>query len=433
MNHPRSVFFACLALATACDPESPVEASSFRTATAFQTHHEWHQPNDTGPHDETIVLADSNEEVCFLTGMAGRFSGGGESVALEIVDGKWQLRGKSQQLGMSAAVDCFDREAFDQDGVHASLKNLSEDVTGYSSEGSDCWHGVETLLPGDYAAALAGITGALRGGAEYVETLQASTLTNDSQLVAHSCQGPVWGNATMTRVSYDPTPGYASDVAQFIGPDGEGTAAIAGEWEAFSAGASSVEMASAEQAVCFLKRVAGEFNGGGERAFIDLGPSHRWVLHAEALSGDGVWAEAMCLNLDQHCPVGGCEQIEFDPPRDDDDGGDGDDGGATGYRAVEVFNCHDSPSGIVVWHNTATPGSDGSQGGPSYQGEGFTCPVRGSTPLVVPLEAGFNQITVVHQELPECDAGPPGFPCQLVSQAFPGDPSSTATAQLVVH
>jgi hypothetical protein len=43
---------------------------------------------------------------------------------------------------------------------------------------------------------------------------------------------------------------------------------------------------------CFLQRIAGSFNGGGERVGI-FGDGYG-TLAGSYISGDGVWAEALC-------------------------------------------------------------------------------------------------------------------------------------------
>lgn len=49
----------------------------------------------------------SNEGVCMLTGIGGKFAGGGEGVEIAEDSGYWVLRGHSMQHGVSATAQCI--------------------------------------------------------------------------------------------------------------------------------------------------------------------------------------------------------------------------------------------------------------------------------------------------------------------------------------
>ena len=62
-------------------------------------------PQGVGVVQEELIRTD--EGICFLTGIHGRFEGGGEHVWIEPMGDYWFLRGKSEQLGVRVWARCW--------------------------------------------------------------------------------------------------------------------------------------------------------------------------------------------------------------------------------------------------------------------------------------------------------------------------------------
>ncbi len=68
--------------------------------TTFSSQYVWQQGQ------AAVDIGDDQNRVCGLTFVTGKFMGGGESVSIEDVGGRWMLSGTSQQVGVTAAARC---------------------------------------------------------------------------------------------------------------------------------------------------------------------------------------------------------------------------------------------------------------------------------------------------------------------------------------
>ena len=53
-----------------------------------------------------INLSNQANVACFLTGLSGKFAGGGEQIFVDVDNGRWTLGGSSSQQGVSASAVC---------------------------------------------------------------------------------------------------------------------------------------------------------------------------------------------------------------------------------------------------------------------------------------------------------------------------------------
>jgi hypothetical protein len=167
----------------------------------------------------------------------------------------------------------------------------------------------EDTFPGDFATFVAGMAGEFEGGGEYVSAEQSGSLTENSRikaqtLVGHYLPWPqsahIWGNAYAV--------GFAGGTSKLVnlwgyanGAFKRGTINSAGTFTfdvSTLSGYSSYWMADTDRAVCYLSRISGNLDGGGEGLRIVKNGS-QWFLKSWAASGRSAMGSARCLAYDQ--------------------------------------------------------------------------------------------------------------------------------------
>jgi hypothetical protein len=252
------------------------------------------------------ILKPGEQYVCVLTRVTGHFQGEGERVQLELEPGSanttvWTMSGTSLQKGVSAQAYCFRKDHFLSSG---SARWISEKFERFATAGSKCATATAQTWWGDAATFLTGMSGNFAGGGESVSVQQSSNGFTPSVLTAKSCQPFVRGFA----YSFFAGQPHSGSVAQFWGPNGKGSAAVAGEYAAFASSLNqtkvmSVQMAPVNEAMCYFTRLGGKFRGGGE--FAEIVPQVNaqgvtvWTLRVQSLQPDGVWANARCYRRQQ--------------------------------------------------------------------------------------------------------------------------------------
>jgi hypothetical protein len=88
-----------------------VHARCLRLASddLYSEAHRWEQGK------EATDLGSAEDRACFLTGMQGRFEGGGEWVLVTVRDGRWILDGASQQAGVGATARCVLTDSYSEE------------------------------------------------------------------------------------------------------------------------------------------------------------------------------------------------------------------------------------------------------------------------------------------------------------------------------
>jgi hypothetical protein len=253
--------------------------------------------------DPPRQLAPTGLSVCVLTRVSGHFEGGGERVRVYWKDGSWWLAGTSQQSGVAATAYCMRRSCFKGEKGGTTFVSSEFEVktlnppTFPGLSGCDCGGNYADTWPAGAATFITGIGGQFEGGAEHVWVEQSAGGT--SRVRSHSCQcGELRGWAHGFSVG----PAGAGQAARFVGPNGTGSADVAGDYVRHSkgTGAKDVEMAPTSVALCYFTEIGGDFRGGGE--FVEIRPGKNaqgvevWYLTAASQSGSGVFARARCLS-----------------------------------------------------------------------------------------------------------------------------------------
>jgi hypothetical protein len=202
-----------------------------------------------------VPMGSTSDRFCFLTEVQGRFAGGGEAVHVYISGGGWWLGGSSFQVGVKASALCIPRNYYSQ--------NLNFTNEYFWSQGNYATHmGSDT----NRVCFLTYVAGEFEGGGEQVEAYRSG---GSWWLGGSGYQTGVWAGARCVNTNYRNGPYY------------------------WSQGQSSVLMSDANWWTCGLDRMAGRFEGGGERVSAFVSGSW-WYLGGSSYQS-GVSTAAYCL------------------------------------------------------------------------------------------------------------------------------------------
>jgi hypothetical protein len=248
----------------------------------------WHQ----GQAEVTMVPEATH--VCVLTRVTGSFKGGGEWVRVEADDdGNWRLRGASQQEDVAASATCFAKSAFLATGPY---KEVSPPFVAIDKK-SDCPGNYQETWWGDAATYLSGVKGDFGGGGERARVNQSSGAFTNSAVWAESCRGSLEARA---YAFFAGSPG-SGIIAKFLGGE------YALTQHPSDAESQEIKMAPAGDAMCYLTKIEGLFDGGGEvvriypKAVGGVEYWHLYVHSGKSGGGDRKWisAKARCYKRDQ--------------------------------------------------------------------------------------------------------------------------------------
>jgi hypothetical protein len=210
-----------------------------------------------------MLLEPDSTDVCVLTRVSGKFMGGGETVRVVVVNGRWVLEVAShQQEGVTGTAFCFKKNSFKANGPAR--------LTSPPFEATDLFSPTNTFN-GDAATFISGVNGHLRGGGEHARIVQSSEGSTPSELRVGSAAGDLKAFAH----------------SFFAGTVGIGTPAkfFQGEFTMnHVVSRRSVVMANTEFAMCYLTLVKGKFDNVDD--FVEIVPQtvgrvKRWVLRAQ--------------------------------------------------------------------------------------------------------------------------------------------------------
>ncbi|TXD35281.1 hypothetical protein FRC96_11435 [Lujinxingia vulgaris] len=245
------------------------------------------------------AIAGYRQMQCVLTGLGGRFAGGGEGVFLEAgtfhsSQHHWILHTYSQHDDPSQPIysqySCVRRDRFIGHDhslwfTHGNLTLVDTRTRGDRIE----YHGDLSNL-----VALSGIRGRLAGLGEGAEVhMPVDRL--DWRIVASSQQGPLQASfmefglsstyTGMHQLYHDPTT-YMDVFTAHANPYGSSRPHV------------QTRMAPLNDALCYLTEVGGQFDGGAERIWMSKSEGF-WMLNARAAAGKEVKASASCVYYDQ--------------------------------------------------------------------------------------------------------------------------------------
>jgi hypothetical protein len=246
--------------------DEAVSAPTASALTSYTAEYTWEQ----GKPSKRMLPSASN--VCFLTGIHGKFSSTAERVKVSNVGGFWYLTGSSHQVGVGGTARCFP-----YDGAKVVATQVNE-----SSAASDLDLGAHRVC------ALSRVSGDFQGNGDAVEIYLAS----DGHWFLHTsgASGELNGGA----LCLDDAPKTTLGVSQILD-------AKAGDSVIAAANLAPNQPQPTEPlkgSACFLTRMTGKFTGPGEGVetfSAQAAGAWNFYLRAKGSSKD-VGASGVCLN-----------------------------------------------------------------------------------------------------------------------------------------
>jgi len=165
-----------------------------------------------------------------------------------------------------------------------------------------------TAWLGDAVTFLRGVKGEMQSNTEYVQIDQATSIGTNSILRVHSDEGDFFDFTFLDGYSQSVFVGVPQrNLARLIGFNSttgtfvRGTVASTGTFEfpvSTVSGFSAYWLAGVNQGICSFTRMAGNFDGGGERVRI-FQNGGQWFVQASAAAGKGIYAKVRCMAYDQ--------------------------------------------------------------------------------------------------------------------------------------
>jgi hypothetical protein len=209
-------------------------------------------------------------------------------------DGTQEIGNLDGNAAFTSTAACVPKYKFFNNSANPISKVLA---TKYSfAENSSTWYYEEW---GNAAAMLTGIGGPFRGLGDRAWVWQEPNQTRNQVDIASDGAGYITGYST--AFWFNESSGPQKGI-KFIGPGGTGSAAVAGEYFVArdTVGTTSVSMAQAGEAMCYLTGINGEFSTYSDRVEIKLHPTtNRYVLEVSKSNGDAIHAYARCMAFDQ--------------------------------------------------------------------------------------------------------------------------------------
>ncbi len=265
-------------------------------------------------NDQPVLMQPLATHVCLLTGVSGNFAGGGEHVTVGLDKGaaggsRWVLSGTSGQYELRATATCAPKSAFTPVATGGGLHtwNLAPGVN--TGCGMNLTY-TKVKRPQQPALFIRDMAGKWRGGGEALAIAK-----NNDALANWACSGYVSGGLSafgfsgakgfdgdgpikfLTNSGRTSTLGNANFTMTVEG--GKETFAPFGGGEAFQ-GISGQQLAiPVNAALCGFVRIAGKFQGYGERAEL-VQSGGLWKLEVASQANQSyVSAVVRCIARDQ--------------------------------------------------------------------------------------------------------------------------------------
>jgi hypothetical protein len=264
------------------------------------------------PGDEymDLIIGDTDDDLCFLSGIQGRQRGGTAAAVVES-GGSWRLWTRpvdafnvfgpaGDPAPVSAGAICVPKAdfildpgavAWASDAVTISQNSLPEDA------GWACSHPPRqmsvSLATGNSASALTVVAADLGTFADSIVIAQAGSPLAQAQLVATTTQDCV-ANQAQARSFFFGDPGRNT----WPNRPGYQIRTLRAE----SGRAASVPMTPTREGVCYWTSLAGRWDGHLEAAWIEpqnIDGTEYWTARINAGSGGEVEATVECISYDQ--------------------------------------------------------------------------------------------------------------------------------------
>ncbi len=250
--------------------------------------------------DNYYFMRPTQTHFCSLASVAGDLRGEAESVTVDTWGGYWTLHGTSQRTGVAATARCIPLSRFNRPSLSASLAG--------SLSPSRCRWGFACAQPpaqptrdlthdDRHFCALTSISGQFDGAGEQVQIDRYGLKWNGPWLAGTPGLNGLGiymrhgGDQTIRASAF--CVGIPNSV-KYLQRDLRTTSSAPMVW---AQGSSSIVLARADQAACFLVGVGGRFRGFNQVQISQEGGN--WVLGGEFGQGDNLKAEANCVAFDQ--------------------------------------------------------------------------------------------------------------------------------------
>lgn len=245
-----------------------------------------------GPAVTKTISKNPASYLCLMSRLTGRLEYYGDLFSVLPKGDHYETKVGGAPFG---TVKCVAHSHFvtDPGGEHW----LSEPVRVHADESTD----EEDLWWGSAASFVAHVMGKFRGGGEVLQVQQSAASDEPSVFVARAQSRGVWGDA-LSYLAGVPRSGNLVRLYGFRnGSWVRGTVRSAGTFEynvSTTAGFSSYWLPPRDKAFCYLTKVSGQFDGGGEALEISENGS-QWFVGVRSGGGQSVRGAVRCMAYDQ--------------------------------------------------------------------------------------------------------------------------------------
>ena len=268
---------------TSCDPSTlSTSATALPEATIVPIIDESERTDSFDLRDGNVTINSDIDRICTLTRFWGKFDDANDYVALtsDPTNDEWTLAVSSSDV--NGSMNCADLARFEdsQTDVGGSLDWTTFDFSNTLAGSSSNSYG---LGGGTHASAVTGLSGSLRGGGEIITITQgsASPLTKDSMKLDKLTTGAMTGYATTFGTDNPPSNGplwSTIDLQKSIELD-EDDINLTPSGQTVEI--AEVKLAPLNESICFLERISGQFDGGGESIKLVQKDNH-WHLRVSS-------------------------------------------------------------------------------------------------------------------------------------------------------
>jgi hypothetical protein len=241
--------------------------------------------------------------LCVASSFYGKFESDNDEFELQqntdtwgIWTNNWMFQGPNETG--RGAMTCVKHSAFvpDAGGVHwiSGWFPVSGDPDFIPHTDRDMWWGTA-------ASFVSGISGEFAGGGEYVQVTQSTDGYKPSVLSAESQSSEIDGVGFSYFVGVPKSGKLVKLYGYKNGSWVRGNVLSSGTFEypvSTQAGFSSYWLPPRDKAFCYLTRVSGNFDGGGEQVRITVNGG-QWFLNVQSGGGKYVSGKVRCMAYDQ--------------------------------------------------------------------------------------------------------------------------------------
>jgi hypothetical protein len=272
---------------------APSSTTDVAKAAVATTTYQW----DNFPSNIAV-----QDKLCIVSGFYGKFEHMNHQFQLSNGGANYYLWQDAMHRGENGAgrgsITCVRHSSFlpGTDGVRWLGGPFTSivDVDLWGREDSGMWWG-------DGMSFVSGIRGEFAGGGEHVKVFQSTSATSSSIIQANTQASELHGYGSSYFVGVPSSGKLVKLYGYRNGSWVRGNVSSSGLYEydvGTTAGYSSYWLPPRDKAFCFITRVSGNFDGGGERLQITVN-GDQWFVKAQAAGGKFVSGAVRCMAYDQ--------------------------------------------------------------------------------------------------------------------------------------